>query len=375
MTNFFVTLTLNCDLECLYCDGECCDCFDDFDDGIAVDYDVPEEISYKPEILRDFIAKDPEAVVIFYGGEPLLRMDRMLEYMDLLPAKHFMLHTNATHLGEVPAAYLRRLHTISVSIDGDRELTDYYRGEGVYDTIIRNVKAARAAGYTGEIIARMTVQEETDIYKQVLHLLDNPDFCFDSVHWQLNALFWRNDYLRRDFAGWTEKEYNPGVRKLIGKWLDVMRTEGRVLRIYPFIGLMNSLLRNETTHLRCGAGWAEYSIQTDGNISPCPVMVAMPDYYTGNITRNSPDDLKVIHVSGLCKDCDILGICGGRCLYANATMKWGEKGFREVCATIRFLIGSLKEVQPEIEKMIADGKIKASGFDQEIGYNSCEIIP
>ena len=375
MTNFFVTLTMACDLECRYCAGECCDCFDDFDDGIAVDYDVPEEINYRPEALRDFIAKDPDATVIFYGGEPLLRLDKMIEYMDILPAKHFMLHTNATHLGDVPAPYLRRLHTISVSIDGDRALTDYYRGDGVYDLITKNAKKARDAGFTGEIIARMTVQEETDIYDQVLHLLDNPDFSFDSVHWQLNALFWRNDYERRQFARWTEEEYNPGVGKLINKWLDVMKTQGKVLKIYPFLGLMNSFLNNETTHLRCGAGWAEYSVQTDGNISPCPVMAGMSGFYNGNIFDDRPGALKVIHVSGLCKDCDILGICGGRCLYANATMKWGEKGFREVCATIRFLINALQKIRPEIEQLIAEGKIRKEDFEEQIKYNSCEIIP
>jgi len=37
MVNFFITLTMACDLECRYCYGEVCDCFDDFDDGIAVD--------------------------------------------------------------------------------------------------------------------------------------------------------------------------------------------------------------------------------------------------------------------------------------------------------------------------------------------------
>jgi putative peptide-modifying radical SAM enzyme len=204
-----------CDLECRYCYGEVCDCFDDFDDGIAVDYDVPETITYDISALSDFIKKDKDAVVIFYGGEPLLELSTMLQMMDTLPAKTFLLHTNATRLDQVPANYLKRLHTISISIDGNRALTDDYRGAGIYDLIAKNANIAREKGFAGEIIARMTVQEETDIYESVMHLLDNPDFCFDSVHWQLNALFWRNDYKKRAFSEWVQNSYNPGIQKLL----------------------------------------------------------------------------------------------------------------------------------------------------------------
>lgn len=377
MVNFFVTLTMACDLECRYCYGEVCDCFDDFDDGIAVDYDVPENISYETSALAEFISKDKDAVVIFYGGEPILEIEKMKEMMDTLPAKTFLLHTNGTKLDLVPAEYLQRLHTISISIDGNRELTDYYRGDGVYDLISKNATIAREKGFSGEVIARMTVQEETDIYESVMHLFENPDFCFDSVHWQLNALFWRNDYQKRQtsFPEWVDNSYNPGVQKLADEWVRRMKENGQVLHIYPFVNIMNSLLRNEKTHLRCGAAWTEYNVQTDGKLSPCPVMSGMSDYYAGDIFNGRPNQLRVIHVSGECLKCDILDVCGGRCLYANATMKWGVEGFKEVCKTVRFLVNTLKEKQPEIEKLIQEGKLSLDDFSQGIEYNSCEIIP
>ncbi len=44
------------------------------------------------------------------------------------------------------------------------------------------------------------------------------------------------------------------------------------MRLYPLMSVTRSLLLNEPTLLRCGAGCAEYNIQTDGKISPCPVM-------------------------------------------------------------------------------------------------------
>ncbi len=371
--NFFITLTTACDLECRYCYGECCDDFDSHDDGFSYDYFLPRAIEYRTETLKAFLARDAGATVIFYGGEPLLEMRKMQELMDSLPAKRFLLHTNGTLLHRVPPAYLRRLHTISLSIDGDRETTDYYRGEGVYDRITANARKARKNGFDGEIIARMTVTEDTDIYRQVTYLLDNLDFPFDSVHWQLNALFWRNDRSRRHFSQWARESYNPGISRLVCLWVQTMREEGRVLMMYPLVDVMQSLLKGEKTLLRCGAGWAEYNVQTDGKVSPCPVMSGMKDFYAGDI-GGSPADLKQVPIGGRCNGCDVKDICGGRCLYANVTMKWGPDGFDEVCGTIRHLIGELQAALPEIRQLIVDGVINEHDFDH-MRFNSCEIIP
>jgi uncharacterized protein len=371
--NFFVTLTTACDLQCRYCYGECCDDFDVRDDSFAYDYFLPRAIAYEIGALKGFLEKDGDSAVIFYGGEPLLELPRMLELMDALPAKRFLLHTNGTMLDRVPAPYLSRLESISVSIDGDRALTNHGRGAGVYDLITANARKVRENGFAGEVIARMTVTEETDIYRQVLHLLDNTDFAFDSVHWQLNALFWRNDRSRRRFADWVAESYNPGISRLVREWLRVMREEGKVLMMYPFVDVTQSLLNGEKTQLRCGAGWAEYNVQTDGHISPCPVMAGMKDFYAGDIGM-SPAEMKKVLIGGRCDGCDIKDICGGRCLYANVTMKWGMDGFDEVCGTIRHLIGELQAALPEISELIADGVITESDFDH-MRFNSCEIIP
>ncbi|MCD1295257.1 radical SAM/SPASM domain-containing protein [Methanocella sp. CWC-04] len=372
--NFFITLTTGCDLKCRYCYGECYDDFNDHNDGLDIDYFIPERINYDTEALKKFIEKDPEATVIFYGGEPLLEIDKMKELMDVLHAKRFLLHTNGMMLDRLEPEYINRLPTISISIDGDESLTDYYRGMGVYAKIRDNIRQIRENGYRGEMIARMTVMEQTDIYGQVNHLLNSPELSFDSVHWQLNALFWYNDYKRREFSKWATQSYNPGIQALIGQWVDTMRKEGRVLKIYPFLGVMRSMLTGESSLLRCGAGWAEFNIQTDGNISPCPVMSGLKDFYAGNIFSSDPYKLDPTYIAGPCKNCDVLDICGGRCLYSNVTMKWGEKGFFEVCSTIKYLLNALRETLPEVKDLIDKGRIEEQDFEF-VKFNSCEIIP
>ena len=176
----------------------------------------------------------------------------------------------------------------------------------------------------------MTVMEQTDIYKQVRLLLDNDEFPFTSVHWQLNAGFWGNDYQRRNFEEWAKTSYVPGVKKLAGFWVDKMEQDGVVLKLYPLLGIAESLLKKEKNCLmRCGGGWINYAIQTDGNIIPCPTMWGMKKYYLGNIADADPLKLKKIFVDQPpCVGCEILGVCGGRCLYANITKRWSDEALR-----------------------------------------------
>jgi uncharacterized protein len=174
--------------------------------------------------------------LIFYGGEPLLCLDDVKRIMDCVRARRFAVQTNGLHLDRLEPAYLNRFSVILVSIDGDEALTDYYRGAGVFRKVVDNLRLVRRNGFRGEIIARMTVMEETDIYRQVLWLLNNDEFSFSSVHWQLNAGFW-NDFDRRNFKEWSEESYNPGIRRLVKFWVDQMERRGVVLRFYPFLGV------------------------------------------------------------------------------------------------------------------------------------------
>jgi putative peptide-modifying radical SAM enzyme len=342
--------------------------------NFTVDYEVPEKINYDIKLLENFIGKDPEPVLIFYGGEPMLCIDKMKQIMDKVKAKQFNIQTNGLHLNRLEPEYLNRLSTIFVSIDGTEELTDYYRGKGVYRKVIENVKTARKNGFEGEIVARMTLMEETDIHKNVRWLLNNPDHSFSSIHWQLDAGFWKNDFPKRPFAEWTENNYNPKIGRLVDFWVNTMETEGKVLRLYPLLGVMQSLLTGEDSLLRCGSGWANYSIQTDGQIIPCPAMSGMKDYYLGHIRVSHPLHLRRVYVGQPCTSCEILRDCGGRCLYANITKRWSNEAYRLVCKTVKNLVESLKESLPRVQRLINEEIIMLSDFDH-LKYNSCEIIP
>jgi putative peptide-modifying radical SAM enzyme len=371
---FHVILTTECNLQCRYCFGESLEDFDADFSGLDVDYSLPKKANYDFALLAVFCRQDPDCVLTFYGGEPLLCTGKIKYIMDTVKPKHFMIQTNGLFLDRLPPEYVNRFHTILVSVDGDEALTDYYRGKDTFRKVIDNLKLILKNGFRGELIARMTVMEQTDILKQVTWLLDNSEFAFSSVHWQLNAGFWGNDYARRDFKRWSEESYVPGIERLARFWVDHMEEKRIVFKLYPFLGIAHSLLLKEASLLRCGGGWINYAIQTDGFIVPCPTMWGMKDYYLGHISNADPLRLKKILVNAPCTDCDVLNVCGGRCLYANITKRWNSDAYVTVCSTVKALVNIIEAQLSRIKQLIKNGKVSQQDFEF-MKYNGCEIIP
>jgi len=333
----------------------------------TIDETICEDLAYPLRDLYAFLSKDPHAVLTFIGGEPLIRSDLVMEIMDHAPVKRFMLQTNGTLLGKLPKEYTNQFETILISIDGERALTDGHRGKGMYDLVLGTVDMIRSNGFTGELIARMTVAEDTEIFSAVTHLAEH----FSSIHWQMDADF-TGDFSRRRFAEWSEG-YNAGIRRLVAEWVSRIETTGVVPKWYPFLSTTEDLLLGRPSKLRCGSGYVNYSVMTNGQIAPCPIMVGMADFYAGEIRTADPLSLPEIPVREPCLSCDIYGFCGGRCLYSNIVRPWRD-GYRLVCGTVRNLHDALVENLPRIRTMLDDGSLPAGAF-AHTRYNGCEIIP
>ena len=241
--------------------------------------------------------------------------------------------------------------------------------------VIKNLNLIRKNGFKGEIIARMRVDEYSNIYENARYLLESKEFKFDSIHWQLDAQFWRADYFERDFKLWIETKYNPKIEELVNWWVTEMM-KGKFHLIYPFVGIVESLLTKEKSPLKCGSGFSLLGIQTNGKVAACPITAGYKPFYMGDVrdsTLSEIEDNKMFP-ENKCLDCNILDICGGRCLYANKTKLWGEKGFDEVCQTIFFLVNSLQKKLPLIENLIKMKIVHSEKFNYN-KYNGCEIIP
>lgn len=356
---YHVITTENCNLCCRYCGGT---------RNIP---GLPLDITYPMEELIRFISMDPDPVIGFYGGEPLMATDRVLEMMDTLPAKTFTLQTNALLLDRLPDDYLKRLHTILVSIDGPREITDHNRGAGTYDRVMRNVLDAKDRGYSGDLIARMAFSDAGDIYRDVMHLLRTG--IFDHVHWQLDV-FWSDPDSRPDILPWLDR-YDEGLLSLIEEFAVSMRS-GEPLGIIPFTPVMKTLISGERTHIRCGSGIDSFSIMTSGEIHACPIAPDLPYSRVGSISSSLPSEIAGSRPVGPpCTECDILDICGGRCLYSNMTMAWGRGLFDRVCLSTRRMIENIEKLVPLALYLLDEGVLKECCFDYSELNNGCEIIP
>jgi len=370
---FHVILTDTCNLSCRYCKGREFDSLIAEDDLNNIDMSLPSELSYDLEELFLFLEKDPNPCITFYGGEPLMRIDLIRKIMDNARVSRFMIQTNGLFLNRLGSKYVNKLETILVSIDGSEQITDHNRGKGTFSSVMRNINKITQEGFRGELIARMTVTEEADIYQAVRYLHSNPFYSFSSIHWQIDADFSDNCRMK-DFSSWITNGYIPGIRKLVSEWVLIMEHEGRVPRWYPFLQTTEDLLLHQQSELRCGCGFANYTINTDGNIGPCPVMVGLKEYYIGHISSANPCNLPVVKMKGACIGCDIREFCGGRCLYADIVRPWKKEQKTIICNTVRAMREAIIDILPAISALITKEKIRIGDFTHT-RFNGCEIIP
>lgn len=360
--NWFIIISNDCNLRCAYCLNE-------------PHPDLPVTPNWSLEELKSFLKEDNYPDIAFYGGEPLLKIDFIEQIMDGITAEHFTIQTNGILLHNLKSEYLNRMSSILISIDGNKEVTETNRGIGVFDKIQQNITNIRERGFTGDLIARMAVSEVSNIYQDVLFLLNEEDLTFNHVHWQLDCQ-WDYDMSERwnDFTKWVEG-YNEGITRLVSYWLEKMRL-GEVKGIVPFLGIFRNILNDNKTDLPCEAGLRSFAIRTDGIVTFCPLPSEFVKTIVGDIRKNKSGELRnSAKIENSCLKCEVFDLCGGRCLFANLYKLWGEEGFNLVCTTVKHLISELKGIREEVEELIEKGIIKREQFDYPEYNNTTEIIP
>lgn len=365
---FFLTLTQQCNLKCTYCGS--------FENGDIEDMYRPHplDLRYGMKNLTKLNKIKDELIIAFYGGEPTLKPRLIRQVIEILPNAKFVLQTNGTLLNHFPQDLLLKMDTILISIDGGEEVTDFSRGKGTWRKAINNSQMLRDIGFKGDLIARMTCSHISNIGKDVRDLIELN--IFDHVHWQLDALWSTPAYTGyENFHGWRDAVYNPGITQLANWFIEELK-HGRVLGIVPFLGLLHSMLKGEKATLRCGAGLDAFNVTTAGNISACPI--APETYSLAHIEDENFEAEQLrdsVHVGGKCATCDVRDECGGRCLYANKTMWWGDAGFDDVCVTIRHLIHHVRAMLPIVRQLLEDGVIQRDDLHYPKYNNTTEIIP
>lgn len=355
----YVLTTGQCNLRCGYCGGS------------FPQKSVPYKVTYAVDQLASFLDGAKDLTIAFYGGEPLLNPSWIEAVMDNVDADHYVIQTNGLLLDRLEDDYWLHMDTVLLSIDGDRDVTDYYRGAGVYDAVLRSASKLRSLNHKGELVARMTASRISDIHRDVNHLLSTR--LFDTIHWQIDAI-WSPEW--NGFDQWLRRSYETGVATLVGEWVKEVGL-GKVPGIAPFKSITHALLsRTNLGAPPCGSGWGSLSINPDGGVMACPIAFDAPWARLGSIFSSSWKDLlSIVGIGEPCTRCSYYGVCGGRCLYAHNERLWGMKGFQLLCGTTKRLIDLLRGHEPAIRDFVSSGALRVDQLTYPPYLNSIEIIP
>lgn len=355
---FILYMTGRCNLRCRYCGGS-------FDPQI-----VPWSVKYPLRLLEELFREGDS--IAFYGGEPLLNLDFMREVMKTFDAEHYIIQTNGLLLEKLDDGVLEEVDLILFSIDGRREITDKNRGRGIYDKVIKNAELLRARGFWGDLVARMTVTQDSDIHLDVTHLLDLG--IFDHVHWQL-SMIWVDRSEWSNLWGWISESYEPGLEKLFWDWIKALQN-GVIKGMVPFQGVLGRIIHGGP-YPPCGSGVDSFTILTDGRIISCPIAVSeewSAIGRLGEINRRDLEEYKPI-IDEPCKSCSYLRKCGARCLYTHMERLWGDEGMNAICECSKYLIKLIENRLELIEEALEAGGCSSDDVIYPKYNNTIEIIP
>lgn len=340
---FYIFVTKGCNLNCKYC------------------FEANSEKSSKNELKKLDVKKTANFIlnhldkkrnnVVFYGGEPLLNQKWIEEFVELMKNKNltFTLQTNGMLLDKIDDFILENLDFIHISIDGNKQITDKFRGNGTYDVVLSNIRKIKPK-FKGKIVARMTLVPENSIFNSVTHIINLK--LFDYVYWQLE-----NSPCRVEEK--VKEDYKQDIQKLADFWIKNLNS-GNVLEIIPFQSVTSSILnKKQQKHYRCGAGKFLVVIDSDGSCYSCDELIK-PQFRIGSIDGDI--ELKPLSSknSDFCSDCDINRICGGRCF---KTSLFTVEKFRFYCDMTRVLVKEIQDKIPEIKTLIQKNRISMNDLE------------
>ncbi|MDA8110228.1 MAG: radical SAM protein [Betaproteobacteria bacterium] len=355
--------TLKCNLRCSYCSL-----------GVGEVLGSQRHAAYSAEQLETFVRThlaDKEVYITLYGGEPTLNTKFALDLMERFPGHRFNLQTNGTLLHRVPEKVLRRLSNIMVSVDGGEDVTDGFRGKGVYRKVLENVAAIRPKVF-GTLTARVTWWSA----ETTLADLDSLARIFDYVYFQFaqDAAAYSAESLRRK-------------KLVLAELVDRFFASDALYPIVPIMGIVrNKVLPSRINELSAGLTQCRVStnllnVMPDGKIYPCPDMLYVPELQQGDVIANwvKKSPLQP-HDAMPCKGCEAYHFCRGNCMknlhlaYVMNDGKWRSQVTEPTCDLIRFLGEQVDRHDPRrwfAERPLPDRRKIA---DAEV-YEFCEVMP
>jgi Fe-coproporphyrin III synthase len=320
-------MTKRCNLKCVHC----------YAHAKGEDYKGSELSTDEGKRLIDDLSQFGAPVILFSGGEPLLRQD-LPELIDYAVKKGMraVISTNGTLITKEKAAIFARLNLsyIGVSLDGIGPVNDRFRGVGgAFEKAIEGIRNARDAGI--KVGLRFTINKRNfEEIPKIFDLIEReeiPRVCFYHL-----VYAGRGSKLIEEDLSFSESR---GVVDYImdrtraffdkGRQLEVLTVDNHADGPYVYMRLQKEdkeradevydlLMMNEGNASGVAIGcvdeegnvhadqfWRHYSF---GNVRERPFSAIWMDL-TNDLMAKLKE--KKLHVKGRCAHCRWLGICGG----------------------------------------------------------------
>lgn len=319
-------ITRRCNLKCIHCYAH------------ARDQVFPDELSTEQgKKLLDDLARFGCPVVLFSGGEPLMRADLPeLAAYAVERGMRAVISTNGTLITGPVAQELKKvgLSYVGISLDGMEEVNDRFRGmRGAFEKALEGIAACQEAGIKVGLrftMNRLNVREIPSIF-DLLEERDIPRVCFYHLVYAGRG----SKLIKEDLS---HDETRAAVDLIIdrthdlhqrGKSREVLTVDNHADGPYLYLRLLKEgsprapqvlelLKMNEGNSSGRGIGcvswdgsvhadqfWRHYSF---GNIRERPFSEIWTDLSNPLMAKLKD---KKNHVRGRCAHCRWLDICGG----------------------------------------------------------------
>ncbi|MGI6453447.1 MAG: radical SAM protein [Syntrophomonadaceae bacterium] len=333
-------MTNRCNLKCKHCYID------------AYDKSYESELNFEEaRLFIEDLAQMRVPVLLFSGGEPLLRKDifdlgKMAFELGLRP----VISTNGTLINDEIAGKIKEagFQYVGISIDGSPSTHDEFRDrEGSFAAALEGIRACLRAGVKTGIRLTLNKKNQADL-PYIFDLVEKegiPRFCIYHLVYSGRGLEMADfdldhDEKRRVLDFIREKTLELGRQ---GTEVEILTTDNHADGIYFSQYIKENMperadevLNLLKMHGGCSAGTKFANVDPKGNVHPCQFW---QDYTIGNIRQepfskiwNSDDELlvklreKEKHVKGKCGQCQYKSLCAGCRIRARAVYKdlWAE---------------------------------------------------
>ena len=299
----YILLTDKCNLKCSMC-------IRGRQEGITLDFDYLKNVSW----IDEFKQHD----IVLTGGEPTLNPE-FLKILDFFceRSKTVTVTTNGTINNYIMPSLLRKNLFFQISIDGDCEMHNSIRGNGMYERSLNTVILLDEIG-AQYCVASVVNRNNRDAVLRLEHELRRLK----------NLRYWRISYeMPFGSAGienmLTSDEWNLFVDNII----ENAQLKLKIKKIFPFEiydkyrDHLDKIIQEKNVCNNCGSGKDKIYIYPDLEVYPC---TCLTDFSIGSLKTKTLQEIlcgKKIEPfnnyevnNTICKSCEYLKYCNGGCI-------------------------------------------------------------